>query len=205
MMTTRWLRRLITAAVMVLGLVASTGRVGASSTGVGLTLSRTAATVGSGVTASGTGFPSGTIVDLFLDATSSPPLATTTTNSSGAFMSTFNVPPAVNAAHSIVASPRGAGGQASAALTVLASFKLRPRSAAPGATLTAEVNGYKAQQYVVFAWGSPTGTVLTVKMTDNSGHALGLLTVPATAPGTYTIFALGHNGGPTTKASVTVT
>lgn len=121
---------------------------------------------------------------------------TTTPGSDGSLLSTLVIGAAAAGNYPIIAAD-GSGGATTAALTVAPGIHLLPRSAAPGASVVAAVQGFPQGGAVTLHWSSPTGSLLTAAPTsvDSFGSADITFTVPATATvGQVRVYAVGPSG-----------
>jgi large repetitive protein len=147
----------------------------------GFTVSASAGPVGEVVSVLGGGFDSDAAYTLAWG--SGTTLCGGTTGSLGNLSCSFAVPTAPEGTHPLVMTE--GSHSITASFTVTASLALFPTSAVPGATVTAEGEGFAAGEPYVVSW-SATGTLCS-GMTDRNGSFVCSFVVPSVAPGTYVI------------------
>jgi large repetitive protein len=145
-----------------------------------LSVNRTTANVSTSVLAEGTGFPGSTSYTLLWNSTVS--LCSGSTNSTGGFDCTFEVPPSPAGPRTIVAS--AGSDSAGAELSVGPSVALSSTSGAVGTRIGVIATGFSAQVVVSVDWN---GTPVCSGSTDTLGRLSCVFIVPAVPDGTYPV------------------
>jgi hypothetical protein len=141
-------------------------------------LSTTRTTVNSRVTASVTGYPASSTIQMLWDGTS---VGTFQTDGKGAGSGDFRVP-ATPMGFYPVAVVSGNTSQ-TAQFEVVPRIKLRPSTGAPGDTVDVSLRGYRKKETVRIRWQQGSSWVeLTRVLTSNTGSANIDLPVPSWAP-----------------------
>jgi hypothetical protein len=109
-------------------------------------------------------------------------VATTTSNSSGGFTTTFKVPQAVEGAHTVTATD--GTNVATKTFTVVTNLTIKPKSGAAGSTVDINGSGYASTSTVTITFNSVK--IETVKSNSTGGFATSI-TVPNDAAGSYPI------------------
>ena len=161
-----------------------------------LVLSPVNGTVGSSVTATGTGF--GGTSSYALDWNVTTPLCAGTTDPTGGFTCSFLVPVAAGGGHLLTAQV--ASNQATAGFTVLPAISLNPTAGHVGRTVNLAVTGIDASAIYTVLWDGVT-TVCSGS-TDANGQAACSFAVPAAPQGSHTVQVREGSYTPTTSFSI---
>jgi hypothetical protein len=152
-----------------------------------VTLSPTSASVGQTVKVSGTGFQTSSSLTVTFNGHT---VATTTTDGSGAFSTSFVVPSAAAGTYPVTATSCCSGGTVvgSANLVVkagAATMKLSPVIAGTGKIVTVTGSGFGASKTITISFGT-TGTIATTT-SDSTGAFSTTFTVPVMPAGKYKV------------------
>ena len=167
-----------------------------------ITLAPTNGGVGSTVTVTGSGFSAGEDVGLAFDTTA---VGTTVAGTSGDISTTFTVPQGVlNGPHTVTATGLSSKLTGKATFTVGAVIKLKPASAAPGASVTVTGSGFHPTEAVSLSFNGTALTPAAPITTDNQGGFTASFTVPATIAGSDPVVATGASGATGDQATATL-
>ncbi|MDV2989674.1 MAG: hypothetical protein P3T54_05970 [Dehalogenimonas sp.] len=139
--------------------------------------------VGSAVTVTGSGFSANTSVSFEWDGSAISGVAAVTTNATGGFTKTFNIPNATSGEHTITA--RDATGPAEAVYTVAAKITLNPTSGTAGSTVSVQGNGFQTIGTVSITYDNAVMTTATL----TNGTFTATFTIPGGVAGNHTIMA----------------
>lgn len=153
----------------------------------------------------GTNFGPTETVKVYADGIGATPAYTGTTDAAGTMVLSGTVRATTNGPHTLIAIGQSSGDQATAPLTILARLTLKPASGLPGSRVTGTGTGFGAKETVKLHWKSPSGTVLGTTTSTGTGTATVRFTVPSSAPGTYTVYAVGSTTKARAPASFIVT
>lgn len=170
-----------------------------------ITINPTNGAVGSAVTVIGSGFSANTSVSFEWDGSAISGVTAVTTNATGGFTKTFNVPAATSGEHTITA--RDATGPAEATYTVASKIGFGATQATsiaeiiPGTTVSVSGSGFNPSSTITFFYD---GTQLTTTTTAQSNGTFS--SVQITVPGgTASSHILTANDGQGNSAIATIT
>ncbi|MGI2336656.1 MAG: IPT/TIG domain-containing protein [Dehalogenimonas sp.] len=139
--------------------------------------------VGSSVTVTGSGFSANTSVSFEWDGSAISGVTAVTTNATGGFTKTFNVPASTSGEHTITA--RDATGPAEATYTVAAKITLTPDSGTAGSTVSVQGNGFQTTGSVSITYDNVVMTTATL----TNGTFTATFTIPGGVAGAHTVRA----------------
>lgn len=139
------------------------------------------------ITLSGGGFLDNATITIKFDSTT---IATTTSNSTGGFSTTFKVPDAVAGAHTVTVSD--GTNTISKSFTVTTNLALKPKSGAAGSSVTVTGTGFAATSTVKLTFN---GVAIGKAMKTNStGGFTETITIPNDAAGSYPVVGTDASG-----------
>ncbi|MFI5421310.1 MAG: hypothetical protein ACHQ1H_10125 [Nitrososphaerales archaeon] len=155
--------------------------------GATVTLSPTSASVGQVVKVTGTGFQGSSSVTVTFNGKT---VATTTSDVSGAFSTSFTVPSVAGGTYPVTATSCCSGGIVSASANLVvkaaaATMKLSPVIAGTGKVVTVTGSGFGASKTITVSFGT-RGTIATTT-SDSTGAFSTTFTVPVIAGGKYKV------------------
>ncbi len=162
--------------------------------------------VGTSVTITGTGFAANSAISLTFNSTQVT-IPTTTTNSNGAFTTTFTVPQAAAGSNIVTATDSAITHNAAAAsFTVTPTFSSpTPSQGPPGISVTISGTGFAANSAIHVTLGGVDQPTSPVTIVSNSvGTFSGSFTVTTSATGSQLIIVSDINGN-TANRTFTVT
>jgi hypothetical protein len=166
-----------------------------------LTLSTSSGLAGASITANGSGFKPGEVVDVSFNGQS---VGAPTVNDGGSFSLAFTVPNLQPGQYGVLAKGQTSNVTLTTTFTVnqgSAALTFSAPQAAPGASLTVTAAGYRPGETVqVWFNGASVGTATA----DTKGTAAVTFVVPTLAAGQYDVTATGATSGVTTTVSYTV-
>ncbi len=174
-------------------------------------LSLTSGRAGTRITASCAGFRAGETVSVYWDSTATTAISSLVVGPDGAGTASFTVPPAAGGAHKVIFKGMGSGWSVEESLTVKPFLALTPATARAGATINAQLHGFKPGESICLRWyiTSTSTRTLTCNLVANTvGSSPSFtFTVPTDATaGTHKIEGRGSLGSLTTRNfNVTVT
>ncbi|ADJ26564.1 conserved hypothetical protein [Dehalogenimonas lykanthroporepellens BL-DC-9] len=148
-----------------------------------ITVNPDSGAVGSSVTVTGSGFSANTSVSFEWDGSAISGVTAVTTNATGSFTKTFNIPAATSGEHTITA--RDATGPAEAVYTVAAKITLNPTSGTAGSTVSVQGNGFQTTGSVSITYDNVVMTTATL----TNGTFTATFTVPGGVAGAHTVRA----------------
>ena len=150
-------------------------------------------------------------VNLYLDSTSTTPLVTATTGTTGLLTTSFTMPQATLGAHTIYAVGQTSQRVAITSIQVIPNVVLSKTSGIQGSTITLTGYGFLGyvqdiSEVVDVYWGSSTGTLLGSSSTNGLGTSGAItITIPVVHTGTYTLYTVGQASGATATIPFKVT
>lgn len=148
--------------------------------------------VGQSITFSGANFGASERVNIYEDRISSTPAYTATTDTTGALAISGTITAAPHGPHALIGVGQRSGRQSSAIFTIKASLTLTPAAGSPGTVVTGTGTGFGATETVTLHWQGPKGKLLGSGTSDIRGSVTMAGTISSgSAPGTYTVFAVG--------------
>jgi hypothetical protein len=156
-----------------------------------VTLSASSGIVGTSVTASGSGFAasSATTVTWSPGSVVVCPSTSTTTNSTGSFRCTFQVPSDVQGSHTVTGTDASTN-SAAATFSVVPSISLSAASGAVGSSLTVSGTGFAGSSSITDTFDTATVTCMQGSITTSSAGAFTCtFTVPPAVIGAHTVAA----------------
>lgn len=174
-----------------------------------VSLSPTAATAGSTVTLTGSGFGATETVSARWNSTSGPSLGTGTTSSTGAVSFSFTVPSSAGAGLATVyVTGASSNLSTSASFTVSSqtqsSLSLDYGAAYDFSMLHATGASFVAGESVKLYWDTTSGTPLATATASSTGSFTQAFFVPQTPGGAHTVIAVGQTSGQRAQAPVTI-
>ncbi|HEY3057785.1 MAG TPA: hypothetical protein VGL99_02310 [Chloroflexota bacterium] len=167
-----------------------------------LTMAPAKAAPGTTVTANGSGYQAGEVIEVTFNGQS---VGTPTAGTEGTFALSFAVPSVSPGDYGVVAKGQTSGRSASTAFTVTqgaATLTFAPNQAPPGTSVTATGTGWQPGETVTITFNGPSVGTATA---DTSGNVSLTFTIPATlAPGTYGATASGDTSNRVANASFIV-
>ncbi|MDD5287529.1 MAG: hypothetical protein PHY28_00220 [Dehalococcoidales bacterium] len=156
--------------------------------------------IGTDISVQGKGFLASTAITLLyndLDVTTVP--ATTTSNTSGSFTTTFKIPAGSGGSHQLVISD--GTNQIEAALTTTASFSINPQNTSVGGEIQATGTGFIADQPVNIYLGE---VLVRNVSADANGSFTTRFVVPPISSGNYVVKASDGSSDTAAQLSVSV-
>ena len=151
-----------------------------------LTLNPTSGKIGSSVTAYDFGFAASSSVTITFDGSI---VATTATDASGSFSTSFIVPSSSPGSHTVTGTDASSN-SATATFTVVPSVNVSPTSGIVGSPVTVSGSNFAASSSVTVTFGSGTGSPLILTtVTDSAGSFSISFNVPVSLAGTRPIIA----------------
>ncbi|MCA1646213.1 MAG: hypothetical protein LC797_12405 [Chloroflexi bacterium] len=167
-----------------------------------LTLSAQSGLPGASITANGSGYKPGEVVDVSFNGTS---VGSPTVNTGGTFSLSFTVPNVNPGQYGVLAKGQTSGTAVTTTFTVnqgSAALTFSAPQAAPGASLTVSGSGFQPGEAVQVSFnGAQVGPPPSA---DTKGAVSVTFVVPTLAPGQYGVDAKGQTSGTTASASYTV-
>ncbi len=163
----------------------------------------TSVKVGSYITVTLQGFGANETADVVWQAPSgtTTPVAIAGIDAKGRSVVTFRVPDVAGGTHTLVATGRATGMQASLAMQIVPGITLSPPSGSAGSTLNITLAGFAAGEQVGVHWD---GTEIATATTSVNGSAIVPIVVPEVPGGKHTLDAVTP-AGVAGSASFTVT
>lgn len=171
---------------------------------LGVTLNTASGTVGSDLTAAGSGFNANETVNLYFDSATGSPVATATAAGNGTFSKTFPVPTLPGGAHSVIAKGAASGKQATAPFRIYASVSRDPYTGPAGTQVLVTVRGFAANENVRLNFDSNTGALLGTAATGATGVGSATVRMPEASNGWHDYLATGQTGGATAYGALYV-
>ncbi|AKG53006.1 hypothetical protein DGWBC_0319 [Dehalogenimonas sp. WBC-2] len=155
--------------------------------------------VGSSISVTGTGFGESTSISFEWDGTAIAGVTAATTNSTGSFTKTFNIPTAISGEHTITA--RDASSSAEAVYTLAAKITLTPTSGTSGIQVSLSGSGFHPGVTITITYDN---TVLSTAPGNIVSLANGTFsasfTVPGGVAGNHTVTASDGLGNTATSS-----
>jgi hypothetical protein len=147
------------------------------------------------VSATGNGYGASEQVNLYWDSTSSTPIATTTSTSTGSFAATFRVPASIGGSHTVSAIGQTSGTTTSAPFHVIPKLVLQTAAGPQGSSVGITGYGFAAGDSVTLSWDTTGGTPLGTAKTNQSGSLPATaVTIPVAPYGPHIVYAVGASG-----------
>lgn len=150
--------------------------------------------------------PAGETFDLFWKSLSSDPIATLTTDSSGAASADFAVPGAISGVHYVYVKSRTSASQIFAIVQTAPDFTAASTAGPTNTRVTFTLTGFSANDRVAvtFARNSHSAVTLATVTTDAVGGAAGSLVIPSSVGGPHDLVAAGTSGPASVSVAFTV-
>jgi hypothetical protein len=157
-----------------------------------LSISRTQGSFNDPITITGTSFKPSELVNIYDDATTSSPIYTALTDSTGSFVINRRVTAMPYGSHTLVAVGQTSQIPASTTFSMHASPGLRPTEGIPGQTIGVTGHGYGASETVKLRWDTPAGPTLRQDVANSRGTLFTFFVVPKGAtPSQHLVYATG--------------
>lgn len=170
-----------------------------------VTLGNSSGSYNQTITASGSGFGNGELLNIYLDNSGNFPLASTSTDASGNFNTSFTIPQATGGSHTIVAQGFTSGIVSTTTLNINSSATLKYTKGKQGSKNVMTGYGFAANETVFAYWLTGNTSKLLGSGTTNSlGTATITFTTLAKSAGTYSLYMLGQTSGDSAFTSFTI-
>jgi parallel beta-helix repeat protein len=148
------------------------------------------------ITATGSGFGNGELLNIYLDTSGNFPLASTSTDATGNFSTQFTIPQAVGGAHTIVAQGFTSGIVSTTPLYIYSSAKLQHTQGKQGSQNSITGYGFTANENVLAYWSTGnTSTLLGTSTANVLGTSTLTFTTLVKPAGTYSLYLVGQTSG----------
>ena len=167
-----------------------------------LQLAAEEATVGTPLTANGTGFAPGEIVTVHWLSATGILLAELPSNESGAFTTPLIIPETPIGDRRIIATGSTSGASTEAWMSVIPSLRISPSAAPAGTPINVTLSGFGANEAFNLLWAREAGPNWGAGRTGVNGSAQVTTTMPEELAGIYEVFGTGVTTGATAIAAV---
>lgn len=148
------------------------------------------------ITATGSGFGNGELLNIYLDNSGNFPLTSTSTDATGNFSTQFTIPQAVGGAHTIVAQGFTSGIVSTTSLYIYSFATLQYSQGKQGSQNVFTGYGFAANETVLAYWSAGNSSILLGSSTANSlGTSTLSFTTLAKPAGTYSLYLAGQTSG----------
>ncbi len=148
------------------------------------------------ITATGSGFGNGELLNIYLDNSGNFPLVSTSTNATGNFSTQFTIPQTVGGAHIIVAQGFTSGIVSTIPLNIYSSAKLQHTQGKQGSQNVITGYGFAANENVLAYWSTGSTSTLLGASTANVLGTSTLTFITLVKPlGTYSLYLVGQTSG----------
>ncbi|MGA2737949.1 MAG: hypothetical protein ABSG65_10920 [Bryobacteraceae bacterium] len=158
-----------------------------------LSLSQASGSPGTELTFTGSGFAANETVDIYAGQLSTSPIHATMTDASGDFTLTLREPQISYGLVDVYVEGVTSGALGAATLSVTAALGLSPRTASPGASVTAYGVGFGAGETVDIYWNNPRQLLGTATTDAHGSGALTIAVPPNASPGINGVIGIGQD------------